>query len=141
MDNKKKKKRRTVIAVLRSSSRSNATHSIGELKNWIFFCINFTTKYSESAQFLTYLLHKQIIEMCPSQNLRCPFLVPSRRLCDRNIFGGFLLHMYLVKHLAKEQFGHFYTFWTMANLIFSPVSNSSHRPLVGILHNISISGA
>ena len=32
-------------------------------------------------QFLTYLLHKQIIEMCHSQNLRCPFLVPSRRLC------------------------------------------------------------
>ena len=31
-------------------------------------------------QFLTYLLHKQIIEMCRSQNLRCPFLVPSRRL-------------------------------------------------------------
>ena len=29
----KKKKRRTVISVLRSSSRSNATHSIGELKN------------------------------------------------------------------------------------------------------------
>ena len=32
-------------------------------------------------QFLTYLLHKQIIEMCRSQNLRCPFSVPSRRLC------------------------------------------------------------
>ena len=32
-------------------------------------------------QFLTYLLHKQIIEMGHSQNLRCPFSVPSRRLC------------------------------------------------------------
>ena len=32
-------------------------------------------------QFLTYLLHKQIIEMRRSQNLRCPFSVPSRRLC------------------------------------------------------------
>ena len=31
-------------------------------------------------QLLTYLLHKQIIEMCRSQNLRCPFSVPSRRL-------------------------------------------------------------
>ena len=31
-------------------------------------------------QFLTYLLHKPIIEMRRSQNLRCPFLVPSRRL-------------------------------------------------------------
>ena len=32
-------------------------------------------------QFLTYLLNKQIIEMPRSQNLRCPFSVPSRRLC------------------------------------------------------------
>ena len=31
-------------------------------------------------QFLTYLLHKQIIEMRCSQNLRCPFSVPSWRL-------------------------------------------------------------
>ena len=31
--------------------------------------------------------------------------------------------------LAKEQFGHSYTFWTMALMIFSPVSNSSHHPL------------
>ena len=32
-------------------------------------------------QFLTYLLHKQIIEMRRSQNVRCPFSVPSQRLC------------------------------------------------------------
>ena len=32
-------------------------------------------------QFLTYLLHKQIIEMRHSQNLRCPFLV--HRVCVR----------------------------------------------------------
>ena len=31
-------------------------------------------------QFLTYLLHKQIIEMRPSQNLHYPFSVPSQRL-------------------------------------------------------------
>ena len=38
-------------------------------------------------QFLTYLLHKKIIEMRRSQNLRCPFLVPSQRLCSVNVFG------------------------------------------------------
>ena len=32
-------------------------------------------------QFLTYLLHKQIIEMRRSQNLRRPLSVLSRRLC------------------------------------------------------------
>ena len=38
-------------------------------------------------QFLTYLLHQQIIEMRRSQNLRCPFLVPSWRLClDTTLF-------------------------------------------------------
>ena len=39
-------------------------------------------------QFLTYLLHKQIIEMRCSQNLSYPFMVPSRRLCIfETIFG------------------------------------------------------
>ena len=33
-------------------------------------------------QFLTYLLHNQIIEMRRSQNLCCPFSVPSRRLAS-----------------------------------------------------------
>ena len=50
----------------------------------IFFSINFTQIFRicpKMLQFLTYLLHKQIIEMCHSQNLRCPFSVPSRRLC------------------------------------------------------------
>ena len=32
-------------------------------------------------QFLTYLLHKQIIEMCHSQNLRRPLLVPCPTQC------------------------------------------------------------
>ena len=31
--------------------------------------------------------------------------------------------------MAKEQFGHSYTFWTMAIMIFRPVSNSSNHPL------------
>ena len=41
-------------------------------------------------QFLIYLLHKQIIEMRRSQNLRCPFLVPSRRLWYINSKGLYL---------------------------------------------------
>jgi len=47
-------------------------------------------------QFLTYLLHKQIIEMRRSQNLRCPFSVPSRRLCASPIMskkpGNFIVY-------------------------------------------------
>ena len=31
--------------------------------------------------------------------------------------------------MAKEQFGHSYTFWTMAIMMFSRVSNLSHHPL------------
>ena len=47
-----------------------------------FFSINFTQIFRicpKMFQFLTYFLPKQIIEMCRSQNLRCPFSVPSRR--------------------------------------------------------------
>ena len=63
--------------------------SLGKAKHWkknlnFFFSINFTQIFRicpKMLQFLTYLLHKQIIEMRRSQNLRCPFLVPSRRLC------------------------------------------------------------
>ena len=32
--------------------------------------------------------------------------------------------------MAKEEFGHSYTFGTMAIMIFSPVSNSLHHPLL-----------
>ena len=35
--------------------------------------------------------------------------------------------------MAKEQFGHSYTFWTMAIMIFSPVSNLLHHPLAYII--------
>ena len=38
--------------------------------------------------------------------------------------------------LAKEQFGHSYTLWTMAIMIFSPVSNSSNHPLLSVLGRI-----
>ena len=34
-------------------------------------------------QFLKYLLHKQIIEMCHSQNLRRPLSVPCPTQCHR----------------------------------------------------------
>ena len=37
-------------------------------------------------QFLKYLLHKQIIEMCHSQNLRRPLLVPCPTQCFCKIF-------------------------------------------------------
>ena len=49
-----------------------------------FFSVNFTQILGicpKMLQFLIYLLHKQIIEMRRSQNLRYPFLVPSRRPC------------------------------------------------------------
>jgi hypothetical protein len=49
-----------------------------------FFSITFTQIFRicpKMLQFLTYLLHKQIIEMRRSQNLRGPFSVPYRRLC------------------------------------------------------------
>ena len=45
----------------------------------IFFSINLTQIFRicpKMFQFLTYLLHNQIIEMCHSQNLRRPLSVP-----------------------------------------------------------------
>ena len=39
--------------------------------------------------------------------------------------------------LAKEQFGHSYTFWTMVIIIFSPVSNSSNHPLIIFFQTLS----
>ena len=55
--------------------------SLGKPKHWkkIFFSINFTQIFRicpKMFQFLKYLLHKQIIEMCHSQNLRRPLSVP-----------------------------------------------------------------
>ena len=37
-------------------------------------------------QFLKYLLHKQIIEMCHFQNLRRPLSVPCPTQCNSNQF-------------------------------------------------------
>ena len=62
-------------------------------KHWkkkfdFFFSINFIQIFRicpKMLQFLTYLLHKQMIEMRRSQNLRCPFSVPSQRLCTNNL--------------------------------------------------------
>ena len=65
--------------------------TLREKKIWNFFIsINFTQIFRicpKMLQFLTYLLHKQIIEMRRSQNLRCPFLVPSRRLWITGFFS------------------------------------------------------
>ena len=58
--------------------------SLGKPKHWkkisnFFFSINFTQIFRicpKMFQFLKYLLHKQIIEMCHSQKLRRPLSVP-----------------------------------------------------------------
>ena len=63
--------------------------SLGKPKHWkknwnFFFSINFTQIFRicpKMFQFLKYLLHKQIIEMCHSQNLRRPLLVPCPTQC------------------------------------------------------------
>ena len=62
------------------------------LQLFFFFSINFTQIFRicpKMLQFLTYLLHKQIIEMRRSQNLHCPFSVPSRRLQLLQVFSYF----------------------------------------------------
>ena len=63
--------------------------SLGKPKRWkknfkFFFSINFTQIFRicpKMFQFLKYLLHKQIIEMCHSQNLQRPLLVPCPTQC------------------------------------------------------------
>ena len=54
-------------------------------------------------QFLTYLLHKQIIEMRRSQNLRCPFSVPSRRLWVRQKLGMILENKVFQKLILEKK--------------------------------------
>ena len=53
-------------------------------------------------QFLTNLLHKQIKEMHRSQNLRCPFLVPSRRLCFIHTFWP----LFMLTELESQSYVH-----------------------------------
>ena len=69
--------------------------SLGKPKHWkknfnfFFFSINFTQIFRicpKMFQFLKYLLHKQIIEMCHSQNLRRPLSVPCPTQCTRTQF-------------------------------------------------------
>ena len=53
--------------------------SLGKPKHWKKISINFTQIFRicpKMFQFWKYLLHKQIIEMCHSQNLRRPLSVP-----------------------------------------------------------------
>ena len=54
-------------------------------------------------QFLTYLLYKQIIEMRRSQNLHCPFSVPSRRLwMGQNFDDHSSTKQQLFKHMQHK---------------------------------------
>ena len=68
--------------------RSVSTTDVGDCEvlaiQFFLFSINFTQIFRicpKMFQFLKYLLHKQIIEMCHSQNLRRPLSVPCPTQC------------------------------------------------------------